>query len=125
MLQKLLWLSLAGACGTLSRFTLCELASKTKWSHLPVGTFAVNIIGSFLFGVIYVLAERKMNISPETRVILLTGFMGAFTTFSTFAFETAKMLKSEQWLMAFGNIFGQTILGIAALVAGVLIARMI
>ena len=125
MLQKLLWLSLAGACGTISRFALCELAAKTKWSHLPIGTFTVNILGSFLFGVIYVLAQRKLNISAETRVILLTGFMGAFTTFSAFAFETAKMLKSEQWMMAFGNIIGQTILGVAALVAGVMIARMI
>ena len=124
MFQKLMWLSLAGACGTVSRFAVYELAARTRWGHLPVGTFTVNIVGSFLFGLLYALAQRKLNLSSETRVILLAGFMGAFTTFSTFAFETAKMLRSEQWMMAFGNVFGQTILGVAAMVLGVIVGRM-
>lgn len=125
MLQKTLWLAFAGACGTLSRFAVYELASKTKAAHLPVGTFTVNILGSFLFGLIYVLAQRRLNMSVETRTILLVGFMGAFTTFSTFAFETAKMLKSSQWMLACGNIVGQTVLGVAALGVGALLGRSI
>ena len=123
MFQKVLWLAFAGACGTVSRFAVCELASKSKAAHLPIGTFTVNILGSFLFGLIYVLAQRKINISPETRTILLVGFMGAFTTFSTLAFETAKMLKASQWILACGNVFGQMILGVAALGVGVLVGR--
>lgn len=125
MFQKILWLSIAGACGTVSRFSLCELAAKTRLSHLPLGTFAVNIIGSFLFGLIYVLAQRRIMISPEARVILLVGFMGAFTTFSTFAFDTAKMLKASQWALACGNVLAQTVLGVAALGIGALIARQV
>jgi CrcB protein len=125
MLQKTLWLAFAGACGTVSRFAICEFASKTKAAHLPLGTFAVNVLGSFLFGLIYVLAQRKLNISGEMRVVLLVGFMGAFTTFSAFAFETAAMLKSDQWMLAFGNVLGQTMLGIGALVAGVVVGRMV
>ncbi len=123
MLQKVLWLSLAGACGTVSRFACCELAAKTRLGHLPIGTFSVNIIGSFLFGLVYSLAERRVLISPETRVILLVGFMGAFTTFSTFAFDTAKMLRASQWALAFGNVFAQTALGILALGVGVIVGR--
>jgi CrcB protein len=125
MFQKVLLLAFAGACGTVSRFAVYELASKTKAAHLPIGTFTVNILGSFLFGLIYVLAQRKVSISSEMRLILLVGFMGAFTTFSTFAFETARMLKSSQWLLAFGNVIGQTVLGIAALGIGVLVGRSI
>lgn len=125
MVQKLLWLSLAGAFGTVSRYLLCQVASKVGNGSIPVGTFAVNIIGSFLFGLIYVLAQRKMHLSPEMQVILLTGFMGAFTTFSAFAFETAQFLRAEQWALAFGNVFLQVVLSVLALVAGVLIARMI
>ncbi len=125
MLQKLLWLSVAGACGTVSRFAVYELAAKTKTAHFPLGTFTVNIIGSFLFGLIYILAQRRMGINQEMRAILLTGFMGAFTTFSTFAFDTAKLLKSAQYVMAFGNMFGQTALGVAALAAGVVLGRML
>jgi CrcB protein len=125
MFQKVLWLSVAGACGTVSRFAVYELAAKAKNAHFALGTFTVNIIGSFLFGLIYVLAQRRMGINQEMRVILLTGFMGAFTTFSTFAFDTARLFKSAQYMMAFGNMFGQTALGVAALGAGVLIGRML
>jgi fluoride exporter len=123
--QKIFWLSIAGACGTLSRYTLCEFASKLRHTHIPIGTFAVNIIGSFLFGLIYMLAQRKIIITHEARVILLVGFMGAFTTFSTFAFDTAKMMKASQWALAFGNVFAQTALGIVALAAGVMVARQV
>lgn len=124
-LQRVLWLALAGACGTVSRFAVYELASKTKVAHLPLGTFTVNILGSFLFGLIYVLAQRKMSISSEMRIILLVGFMGAFTTFSTFAFETARMLKASQWALACGNVLGQTVLGIGALGIGVYVGKSI
>lgn len=123
MFQRMFWLSIAGACGTLSRFAMCEMAAKTKLSHLPFGTFAVNIIGSFLFGLIYALSQRKMLPHPELRVILLVGFMGAFTTFSTFAFDTARLVKSSQWLLAFGNVFASITLGVAALAVGVLLGR--
>ena len=120
-----MWLAFAGACGTLSRYAICEMAAKAKIAHIPLGTITVNIVGSFLFGFVYILAQRKLNISSEMRIILLVGFMGAFTTFSTFAFETAKMFRSSQWILACGNIFGQTMLGIAALVGGVLLGRLI
>ena len=123
MLQKMLWLSLAGACGTISRYALCELASKTRLSHLPLGTFAVNMLGCFLFGLIYALSQRRIIVTPETRMFLLVGFMGAFTTFSTFAFDTAKLLKASQWMLACGNIFAQTAIGILALAVGVVVGR--
>ncbi|MCE5199238.1 MAG: fluoride efflux transporter CrcB [Armatimonadota bacterium] len=125
MFQKIMWLSLAGACGTVSRFALCEAASKFKTCPIPLGTFAVNIIGSFLFGLLYTAAEAKLNFNTETRVILLAGFMGAFTTFSTFAFDIAKMLHAEQWGLALANAAGQLALGVVALVVGVLVGRAI
>lgn len=125
MFQRVMWLAFAGACGTVSRFAVCELAAKSKAAHLPLGTLTVNITGSFLFGLIYILAQRKINISQEMRVILLVGFMGAFTTFSTFAFETARMIKSSQWMLACGNVLGQTVLSIAAVGAGALLGRAI
>ena len=122
-MQKILLLSLAGACGTISRYGLCQLASRIKIIPIPLGTLAVNILGSFLFGIVYILAERKLAINPEMRFILLVGFMGAFTTFSTFAFETAKLLRTSDWLLAAGNIFAHTGLGIGALIIGVILAK--
>jgi CrcB protein len=125
MLTKVLWLSLAGACGTASRYAICELADKLKGCPIPLGTFAVNIIGSFFFGLLYASAQSRLNLTHETRTILLVGFMGAFTTFSTFAFDTAKLLHSQQWIHALGNAAGQVLFGLIALIAGVLIGRAI
>lgn len=125
MFQRMIWLAVAGACGTVSRFALCELASKTKGCPVPLGTFSVNILGSFLFGLVYILAQKRLHIAGDIRLIALTGFMGAFTTFSTFAFDTARMLKSAQWMLAAGNVVAQIVLGIAALGVGVLVGRML
>ncbi len=125
MLTKVLWLSLAGACGTVSRYLICEIAGKFKSCPLPIGTFAVNIIGSFLFGLLYASAQSRFNLNHETRTILLVGFMGAFTTFSTFAFDTAKLVQTQQWAHVIGNIGGQVLLGVVAMVAGVLLGRAI
>lgn len=123
MIQKILWLSLAGACGTVSRYALYEAAAKIRSCNFPLGTLIVNILGSFLFGVIYATAERKLNLSSEVKLIMLTGLIGAFTTFSTFAFETAKMLRNGQWLFAFSNALVQVALGVGALAFGVLLGR--
>lgn len=114
---------MAGACGTLSRFALCEFAAKAGPKH--IGTFAVNIIGCFLFGLVYASVGSKLNINHEARTIILVGFMGAFTTFSTFAFDSAQLIKSSQWLLAATNMAGQVAFGVAALVIGVLTGRAI
>lgn len=123
MIEKLLWLSLAGASGTVCRFALCEAVSRIRYAHSSLGTLAVNILGSFLFGLIFALGQKKTGLSPEVRVILLTGFMGAFTTFSTFAFDSARMLKSGQWMLAVTNIVAQVLFGILALGIGVIAGK--
>jgi CrcB protein len=123
LIPKLLLLALAGACGTLSRYGLCEVANKVKIFPIPLGTFSVNIIGSFLFGFIFVLAEKKIGIAPDIRLILLTGFMGAFTTFSTFAFETVQLIGAAQWLTALGHIGAQVIIGTIAVGLGLALGR--
>lgn len=123
MVSKVLWLSLAGACGTVSRYALCELSRKVAPLHVHLGTFAVNIIGSFLFGAVYALAQRKFSVSPQFQLVMLTGFMGSFTTFSTFAFDTANLLRSAQWTTAAGNALGQVVIGVLAMAAGVMLVR--
>ncbi len=123
MIQKLVWLSLAGASGTLCRFALCEAITRMRYAHTSFGTLAVNILGSFLFGLVYALGQRKLGLSPEVRVIILTGFMGAFTTFSTFAFDSAKLMKSGQWVPAVANIVAQVTFGILALGIGIYAGR--
>ena len=125
MWRELALLSIAGAVGTLSRYGLSALVQRYCGERFPWGTAAVNMVGCFLFGLIWTLAEERLVISAQTRFILLTGFMGAFTTFSTFAFETTGFLQDSQWWLAAGNAFGQLFVGGVCIFLGSGIGRLI
>lgn len=92
--------------------------------RFPWGTLVVNGLGCFLFGIVWALAEERLVISGETRLILLTGFMGAFTTFSTFAFETGAFVRDSEWLLAVTNLIGQNVLGLALVFLGFTASRL-
>ena len=122
--QKLLWLAGIGALGTLARYELQGWVQSFS-AAFPWGTLAVNLLGCFLIGIVSIMAEERRLISPETRIILAIGFMGSFTTFSSYALETARLLADRQWLFAFGNLALQNVLGLVAVFAGFIIGRLI
>jgi CrcB protein len=123
MWGKLISIAAAGAAGTLARYWLGGLVPRWTGESFPWGTLVVNVVGCFLFGVVWVLAEERFLISGETRVVILVGFMGAFTTYSTFAFETGQMFRDTQWMYAFANIAAQLLLGFAGLFLGFAVGR--
>ncbi len=122
-LQRLAWLALAGAAGTIARYLLQALAVQILGKQFPWGTLIVNVVGCFLFGIVWTLEQEHELISPETRVILLVGFMGAFTTFSTFAFETAWLAREPGLVVAAANLLAHNLLGITAVLLGVGLVR--
>jgi len=124
MLFKLLCLFLAGGLGTLARYGLSGMVQRLSANELPYGTFAVNATGCFLFGLVWALADERLIIRGETRFIILTGFIAAFTTFSTFAFETGGMLRDSQWRPAAGNVLAHNVVGISAALLGMAIAKL-
>lgn len=85
---RILMLALTGAAGAVARYAFAGLIQKLSGASFPFGTLAVNMAGCLLFGIVWSLFEGKI-LSPDTRLLILVGFMGAFTTFSTFTFETA------------------------------------
>ena len=123
--QKLLWLAVAGVLGTLARYGLGGLVQRISGGEFPWGTVVVNLAGSFAFGVVWSLSQERMLISPEVRIIILVGFMGAFTTFSTFMFETSQLLRDGQWLLAMGNLLLQNVIGVVCLFAGLAVGRLV
>lgn len=125
MLEKLLWIGLAGALGTFARYGLSGVVQRTCGASFPCGTLAVNILGCFLFGLVWSLAEDRLSIRGEVRTVILIGFMGAFTTFSSFAFETAQLLRDAQWASAATNIAAQNVLGIVGLFLGLMAGRLL
>ena len=122
---KLLWIALAGAAGTLARYGLAGLVQNSAKGVFPWGTMAVNLTGCLVFGLLWSAMEGRLAIRPETRIIVLVGFMGAFTTFSSFVFETGQLARDSQWLLALGNIAVQNVVGLIALFVGLLLGRLI
>ena len=110
--MKLALLVLAGGGGTLARYALSGLVLRWHDSGFPWGTLVVNVLGTLLFGILWALAEKRMVLSPEMRTVVLVGFVGGFTTFATFAFETVDTLRNGEWW-------------IAALFAGLSVGRML
>lgn len=98
MIKLILIIGTGGFFGTVSRFLTTRFLQNHLASSFPYGTFAVNIIGCFLIGIIYGISERSNFMNPELRMFLTVGFCGGFTTFSTFANENVALLKD-------GNIF--------------------
>ena len=89
----------------------------------PWGTLAVNAAGCFALGLVATLADERGLLAPATRLFLVAGVLGGFTTFSTFGLETFRLLQEEQTAAALGNVLGSVVAGLAALAAGVLLGR--
>jgi crcB protein len=124
-MQKVLMLAVAGTLGTLARYWLSGAVYGVMGRDFPWGTAAVNLLGCLLFGLVWVMADERQLIGAELRLIILVGFMGAFTTFSSLVFETGELMRSAQWIRAALNLVGQNILGFVAFAIGAAIGRVI
>lgn len=122
-MEKLIWIAAAGGLGSLSRYGLAGLVHRFAGPGFPWGTFVVNALGCLLFGAVWGLVETRAPFGPTVRAMVLTGFMGAFTTFSTFIFESAELMRGGQHAAAFLNIAGQNLTGLACLFLGLALAH--
>ena len=93
MLLKILFVGLGGLSGAISRYLLSSWIKDRFQSSFPYGTLTVNLVGCFLFGLIFYGLERKQGLAPHVKELILIGFLGSFTTFSTFGYETLEMLE--------------------------------
>jgi len=122
--EKLVWLGLAGGLGALSRYGLAGLMHRLYDGAFPLGTFVVNVAGCLVFGLLWGLFDARLAVPPQVRAAVLVGFMGAFTTFSTYMFEGADLLRQGQWVWALAYLGGQNLLGLAGLTLGLALAKM-
>lgn len=93
-----------GVLGTLARYAGSGAVYRMMGERFPYGTLAINLLGCFLIGLFFSLSENRGALSPNARLFLMTGFCGAFTTFSTFMLETHQLLRDGQNFLAFANI---------------------
>jgi len=120
----ILSVALGGALGALARYWLSGWLNSAE-SRIPWGTLSANLLGSFFMGVLFVLILEKARLPPEMRPLLMTGFLGAFTTFSTFSLETLAMINEGHVIAALFYVILSVVLCIAVLALAVSLTRLL
>jgi CrcB protein len=123
---RLLIIGSGGFLGAISRYLLSGFAHKlVKNFWFPYGTLTVNVLGCFFIGLLSGMAENRQFFTPETRAFLLIGFLGSFTTFSTFSYETLGLARDGLFGGAFLNLSLQIVLGLFGVWLGNMVSKMI
>lgn len=123
-LMPYLLVGAGGFIGAVARFVVARWVGVLVETRFPLGTFLINISGSFLLGVIGTMATQKVFANSDAvRLALGVGFLGAYTTFSTFEFETHALLEDGSWMTAAANVLASLLVGLVAVRAGIVAAR--
>ena len=125
MVYKVLVLALGGALGTVSRFTVSKFSQRFIGGDFSWGTAAVNLIGCFIIGFLWSLSNEKDLLTPLSRLFFMVGFLGAFTTFSTYALETMNFYREDEFLYMAGSIVLNNLLGFLMVIVGIWLARVL
>jgi len=122
-MARFLWICLGGAVGTGARYLLSGWLLRIAGPAFPYGTLAVNTLGSFSLGVIMQVALSTESFPPTFRLVLTTGVMGGFTTYSTFNYETLQLFQEGSWLLGSANLAVTVAACLAAGVLGLMAGR--
>ncbi|MDR5682871.1 MAG: fluoride efflux transporter CrcB [Armatimonadota bacterium] len=121
--MRIVLVVVGGAIGALLRYAVEGWFAGRTGISFPYGTLVVNVTGSFALGLLSVFTIERLLLSPEARLFVGVGLLGAYTTFSTWQYESWRLIESGSWPLAVVNLGGSLVLGFAALVVGVLIGR--
>lgn len=118
-------IGIGGFLGAIARYAIGVWIGQ-KWGRsFPLGTFVINVSGSFFIGLLMSLFTERFMVNPQWRLFLAVGFLGAYTTFSTFEYETGSLLKDGEWIIASMNVVFSVFAGFIALKLGEVIAKSI
>ncbi len=122
---KWIYLGIGGLGGTFLRYILARNINQFTGGQFPYGTLVVNLLGCFLVGVFAILADKKLAMDANMKLLFMIGFCGAFTTFSTFIFETSNLINDGQMLRALANILISVIVGFFVFRLGLWVGELI
>ena len=112
-----------GALGAMARYALGGLVQEWAGARFPYGTLVINISGCLVMGVVMTLLTERGILHPNWRFLVPVGFIGAYTTFSTFEYETLRAVEQGAWLIGLGNVLASVVLGFASVALGVMATR--
>ena len=121
--MKYLWVGFGGALGSIARYLVGLLVHERAGTRFPYGTFVVNIAGCFVMGLVLAVLDARLELSPAWREAVPIGFIGAFTTFSTFEYETLRAMQNGEALAALAYVVSSVVLGLGAVWAGSCLGR--
>ena len=122
-MNDILVISIGAILGANARWIISRYAARVLGPTFPYGTLFINVTGSFVVGFFMIWATHRVLIDPRWRLLIVVGFCGAFTTFSSFAFETMAYFEQGQWLLMFTNFASNNLLCLGAALAGMALAR--
>ena len=125
MLKNFLAISSAAVVGANLRYLLSRIAARQLGPVFPYGTLFINIVGSFIVGFFIIWTTERVLIDPRWRLLVVIGFCGSFTTFSSFAFETMAYFEQGQWGLMVVNILSNNLLCLGAALAGMSLGRVL
>ena len=123
--MAVLLVALGGALGSVARYLVGGWISRRLGVSFPYGTLVINLTGSVIVGFFMIWATERVLIDPRWRLLVVVGFCGAFTTFSSYAFETMAYFEQGQWLLMFTNFFSNNFLCLAGALVGMALARVL
>jgi CrcB protein len=123
--KDFLAISVAAIVGANLRYLLSRFAARELGSNFPYGTLGINVVGSFIVGFFVIWTTERVLIDPRWRLLVVIGFCGSFTTFSSYAFETMAYFEQGQWALMLANIFSNNLLCLGGALAGMALARVL
>jgi CrcB protein len=120
-----LLIGIGGFLGANARYLVAGWITERLGTAFPYGTLVINVSGSFILGFFLIFISERLHVHPNWRLLFAIGFLGAYTTFSTFSFENFALLQERSYALALANMLGSVGLGLIAVVAGISVARML
>jgi len=121
--KDFLAISVAAIVGANLRYLISRLAAREFGPVFPFGTLAINIVGSFIVGFFVIWTTERVLVDPRWRLLVVIGFCGSFTTFSSYAFETMSYFEHGQWTLMLTNVLSNNLLCLGGALAGMALAR--
>ena len=122
-MKDFLAISIAAIIGANMRYVLSRFAAREFGSIFPYGTLVINIVGSFIVGLFVIWTTERVLVDPRWRLLVVVGFCGSFTTFSSYAFETMSFFEHGQWGLMVINIVSNNLLCLLGALGGMAVAR--